>query len=468
MNAKLIVCSALVVSSIALFPLTPVMAAVSADEAKQLGRTLTLFGAEVAGNADGSIPAYTGGLNPPAEFKPGMANYIDPYKDEKPLYKVDAKNASQYANVLTEGAKALLARYPESYNLEVYKTHRSVKYPSWVTDNIAKNATTAKTAGEAGGDAIVGAAPDGLPFAGTPFPIPKSGHEVLWNNNLHYGPTITHQTDQSWANDASGNLSALPKTDQYFFLPWYDKTGDFRREVSDAYLGWSSVQVSPPSAAGTFFLNYYLPDGKSKAWFYTPGQRRVRAAPEFAYDVPISAFSGYLQWDDIQGHTGRMDRFDYKLVGKKEMLIPYNSFAAVLTRPGTEVAGSRHPNPTAVRWEKHRVWVVEATRKANVRHVYSRKVFYIDEDSWTISAFDAYDDAGKLWRSSFMYTFPTYDVGGVNNTAQSVHDLIKGAYMIYNISRSTGHNRSYTTMKDPALANKLLLTPQAVAAGSVR
>lgn len=444
-----------------------VYAAVTAEEAKQLGAALTLFGAEQAANADGSIPAYTGGVKPPVDFKPGADTYVNPFKGEKPLYTIDANNTGQYAALLTEGTKALLARYPDSYQLAVYPTHRSVSYPSWVTDNILKNATTAKLAGEVEGDGVAGGAPDGLPFAGTPFPVPKNGYEVMWNHNLRLGPAVAHQMDQSWANDAAGNLTALPRTEQYFFLPWYDRSEKLRTKVWDAYLGWTSVQLSPPSNAGTFFLNYYMPTkGEQKAWFYTPGQRRVRAAPEFSYDVPISAFSGYLHWDDVFGFTGRMDRFDFNLVGKKEMIIPYNNFAAVLELKGSDVVGPRHPNPSAVRWEKHRVWVVDAKRKEGVRHVYSRRTYYIDEDCWCIVAFDAYDDSAKLWRTSFLYSFPTYDVGGISSYSQSMHDLSKGVYMIYNIAR--GLSRSYDNSEAPALANKLLLTPQAVAAGSVR
>ena len=41
------------------------VAAVSPDEAAQLGKTLTPTGAEKAGNKDGTIPEWTGGLTTP-------------------------------------------------------------------------------------------------------------------------------------------------------------------------------------------------------------------------------------------------------------------------------------------------------------------------------------------------------------------------------------------------------------------
>ena len=87
-------------------------AEVSPDEAKQLSDTLTPWGAEKAGNKDGSIPAYTGGLTkPPASYDPAKKGMLpDPFADEKPLYSVNAKNMAQYADKLSEGVKAALAR----------------------------------------------------------------------------------------------------------------------------------------------------------------------------------------------------------------------------------------------------------------------------------------------------------------------------------------------------------------------
>lgn len=443
-------------------------AAVTADEAKALGTTLTQFGAEKSANADGSIPAYTGGIKPPAGYGKDSEQYIDPFKDEKPLYTVDAKNESTYASMLTEGTKAMLQKYP-SYRLNVYPTHRSVWYPDWVQENSVKNATGAKLSGEVEGDSVKGGAADDLPFAGVPFPIPKNGYEVMWNHKMSYGAPITHMKASAWLVGPSGGINGLPVTDEFFVRPWYDKTGYLRKETFNAINGFSTVLTDPPSSAGIRFLNYYLAtanDGGQKIWFYTPGQRRVRAAPEFAYDIPIASYGGVLLWDEVYGFVGRMDRFDFKLVGKKEMLIPYNDFELTNQLPAKDTLDAKHLKPEAVRWEKHRVWVVTATRKEGARHVYSKRTFYVDEDCWCVVANESYDNAGNLWRVGYTYTYPTYDVGGVDNTAWSYNDLIKGNYFVVNI----GHKdpgffmRSYTS----AEGLPVKLTPQAVAGGSIQ
>lgn len=444
-------------------------AAVSAEEAKQLGTNLTEFGAEKAGNADGSIPPYTGGLPAVTGYDPKtMPQYIDPYKDEKPLYAVDANNMAQYEGMLMEGTKALLKQYP-SFRLDVYKSHRSFRYPAWVLENTVKNATTAKLVGEVEGDAVAGADKGDLPYAGIPFPIPKTGYEVLWNQTARYSAAVSHNVGNGYLVDTSGNVINLPGANEYFVHPWYDKNGTLRSKTFDAYFGFSATLTSPPSSAGIVFLNYYTPnaaEGGQRVWFYTPGQRRVRLAPEFSYDVPIASYGGVTVWDDIYGYLGRMDRFEFKVTGKKEMLVPYNVYGATNTLQMKEVLGPKHINPSAVRWEKHRIWVVDGKRKENARHAYSRRTFYIDEDCWCIVASEAYDNAGKLWRVSNYYTFPTYDTGGFNNETWSTNDLIKGNYFILNAGHKEPGNsiRSYETAEGLPVA----LTPQAVAASGVR
>lgn len=443
-------------------------AAVSAEEASRLGADLTRHGAERAGNADGTIPEYTGGLQPlPGYNRDSMQTYIHPYADEKPLFAITANNMEQYQQYLTEGTKALLRKYP-SYKLNVYPTHRSARYEEWVLENTMVNATTAELTGAIMGDAIKGAAPDGLPLPGVIFPIPKDGYEVMWNHKLAFAPAVMHQHNQAFVVDSNGGVSTLATPNQYHMRPWYDRSGQLRQQANNAITAFSALQTSPPQAAGVTFLNFYLPtadNGGQLVWFYTPGQRRARRAPDFAYDLPITAYGGVLMWDELFGFVGRMDRFDFKLVGKEEKIVPYNAYT-LTQQSGREVLGKEHIDPEALRFEKHRVWIVEAERKAGARHVYSKRRFYVDEDSWQVVALENYDDAGQLWKNGYIQNFPTYDVGGVNNNTWNFDDLVSGNYMLINAGAGQpGHwNRSYSSAEGMRIA----LTPRAVEAQGVR
>src|SRR5690606_19790927 len=106
--------------AVALGASAPLLAQVSAEQAARLGRDLTPMGAEMAGNAAGSIPAWSGGLaKDSAAFDP-QAGYKDPYAADQPLYSVSHANAAQYREQLSPGQLAMLQRYADSWKLKVY------------------------------------------------------------------------------------------------------------------------------------------------------------------------------------------------------------------------------------------------------------------------------------------------------------------------------------------------------------
>ena len=95
-------------------------AQVSPQEAQQLKTTLTPLGAEKAGNEEGSIPAWTGGM---CTVPPGYWHGTrrgDPFANEKPLFSITAQNMDKYADKLTDGTKAMLKRYPNTFRVDVY------------------------------------------------------------------------------------------------------------------------------------------------------------------------------------------------------------------------------------------------------------------------------------------------------------------------------------------------------------
>ncbi len=438
-------------------------AAVSAEEAARLGQELTRFGAEQGANADGSIPAYEGGLI--GQQKANRDLYDDPFAGDAKLYSINAQNMAEYEQFLSAGTKAMLERFP-SYRLDVYPTRRSMGYADWFLDNTVKNATTASLGGSVEGDKVEGAADDGLPFQGIPFPIPQNGYQAMWNYQFRFAPVVTQFRSSNWLVDHGGSRNFLATNDASYLHPWSEQSGKFRGKTYDAVFGFNTLMAAPPTSAGTQFLNYYTPDAAAAApiWIYTPGQRRVRKAPEFAYDIPMAAYGGVLFWDEPWGFTGRMDRFDFKLVGKKELIMPYNVFGQQLA--SDKVLADNHVNPDVLRWEKRRVWVVEADRKANARHAYKKRTFMIEEDCWCLVQTEAYDNSGALWKVQDLYNMPAYDVGGMINNAFVANDLIKGNYVLINVGAEEPGNFLRAYDSDEGLV--LRLTPRAVSGGSVR
>ncbi|MCA0244054.1 MAG: DUF1329 domain-containing protein [Proteobacteria bacterium] len=407
----------------------PAMAAVSADEAKALGTTLTPIGAEKGANKDGSIPAWSGGLTaPPAGFKPGDGIRPNPFAADKPRLVIDAKNMATYAAQLTDGSKALLQKYP-SFRIDVYPTQRSVAFPKWIYDNTAKNAVKAKTNND--GRSIEGA------HAGFPFPMPKTGYEAMWNHLVRFNGQAYEAKYRNLTVDASGRVTLATEGVSVQEYPYWDPA----KTSADTYWKIKLSYTGPARRAGEALMIIDPLDIGAKdrrAWTYLPGQRRTKVAPDLGHDTPNPGTAGASTFDDTFIFNGSMERFDFKLVGKKEMFVPYNDYAAVYGAKQDDLLKPNHLNPDLVRWELHRVWVVEATLREGKRHVYGKRVFYLDEDSWAALASDEYDARGQLWRTGFAYMAPSYDIPAPYTDMFGHYDLVSRVYSLTGFIAETG------------------------------
>ena len=404
-------------------------AAITAEQAKALGTTLSGVGADKGAHKDGTIPADAGGLTtPPAGYKAGDGIRPDPYAGEKPRLSIDAKNVAQHADKLTEGTKAMLQQYP-TFRADVYPTHRSVTFPKAVLDNTAKISQTAKTSN--GGRSIEGA------HAGFPFPIPKDGYEAMWNHLVRFNGQAYEAKYRNLTVDANGRTTLATEGLSAQEYPYWDAS----KIGTDTYWRIKLTYTAPARRAGEALLIVDPLDVGAKdrrAWSYLPGQRRVKVAPDFAFDTPNPGTAGGNTFDDIFIFNGSMDRYDFKLVGKKEMFVPYNAYAAVYGAKQDDLVKPNHLNPDLVRWELHRVWVVEATLRDGKRHVYSKRTFYLDEDSWAALASDEYDARGQMYRAGFAYMAPSYDLPAPYTDMFSTYDLIARNYSLTGFIAETG------------------------------
>ncbi|MGR4869320.1 DUF1329 domain-containing protein [Variovorax sp. LARHSF232] len=414
-------------------------AAVTAEEAKALGNTLTAVGAEKAGNKDGTIPAYTGGLKSvPAGFKTGDGIRPDPFAGEKPRLVIDAKNMAEHADRLTEGTKTLLKTH-SSFRVDVYPTHRSVAFPKFVTDNTAASAVKARTGNE--GRSIEGA------HAGFPFPIPKDGYEAMWNHLVRFNGQSYEAKYRNLNVDASGRPALATEGVSVQEFPFWDAT----KTAADTYWRIKLTYTGPARRAGEALLIVDPLDVGTKerrAWTYLPGQRRVKVAPDLSYDTPNPGTAGATTFDDTFIFNGAMDRFNFKLVGKKEMVVPYNAYGAVYQSKQDDLLKPNHLNPDIVRWELHRVWVVEATLRDGKRHVYGKRTFYLDEDSWAALASDNYDARGQLYRAGFAYMAPSYDLPAPYTDMFGHYDFVSRVYSLTGYIAETGGLRHTKALSD--------------------
>ncbi len=398
------------------------LAAVSAQEATRLGQDLTPVGAEIAGNDDGSIPAWTGGGigDVPASYVPG-GHHPNPYADEQPLFTITADNVDQYADKLSVGQQAMFKVYPDTYSMKVYPSHRTFQNPQWVYDRTkacAQNASLTDT-----GNGVTGA------HACYPFPIPQNGLEVVWNHLLRYQGLYRVEAIDSAAPDARGRYVKDSLTRNTYWPYW-----DLEEEGTDRLSMFIPRQLAPARVAGDTFLILDYLDASAKprqAWRYFGGQRRVRRAPVFVFDTPVPPSQGLRTVDAYDMYFGSPQKYQWKLKGKKEMYVGYNSYAlGAAGVKNDELIQAGHINPELPRYELHRVWEVEAILKEGQRHIYPRRTLYLDEDSWNVLVHDMYDDKGQLWRSAHRYAKLYWEVPLMAEANEVHHDLISRRYNV--------------------------------------
>ncbi len=399
-----------------------------AADTSRLGNDLTPLGGEKAGNADGSIPAWAGGITtPPAGYKTGD-HHPDPFAGENPLFTITPANAAEYAAKLTAGQQALLKTYAD-YSIPVYQSHRSASNPQRVYDATKQYATTAALT--EGGNGLTGT------VIGVPFPLPESGLHVIWNHLTRYRGMVGARQIGQAAPQRDGSYNLVQFNDEFLFNYCRDDISPdaLMQELAteNVLLYFKQAVTAPARLAGSILVVHETLDQvkeKRRAWIYNAGQRRVRLAPSVEYDNPGTAADGMRTSDQFDMFNGAPALYDWNLVGKKEMYVPYNSYK--LHSDGVKVADILKPlhiNQSLTRYELHRVWVVDATLKSGSSHLYSRRTFYVDEDSWQILAVDQYDGRGQLWRVSEAHCINYYDAQTFWSTLEVHTDLLAGRYL---------------------------------------
>ena len=396
------------------------------DETHRLSEDLTPVGAERNGNETGTIPDWTGGITaPPVSYEPGDY-HPDPFAGEEPLFRIDGNNVDQYRASLGDGQVTMLARYPDMY-FDVYPSHRTAALPQRIYEMTANNAATGALAKD--GDAVIGVA------EGFPFPFPENGQELIWNHRLRYKGIGSVRHISLVAPTEKGAFTEVTMTVKTI-NPYY-RPGETLESIDNRLLLFLQQTTSPARLSGYVLLVYESLNQKVQpriAWIYNPGQRRVIRAPQVAYDSPSVSTEGLHVSDMTDMFNGALDRFDWELKGKREMYVPYNAYRIHSNELDYEdLVMPGHLDPGYLRYELHRVWVVEARLRDGYRHINPRRTYYLDEDSYQILMTDHYDVRGELWRYSEAHPINFYDVPVFWTTIEVHHDLDARRFASYRL-----------------------------------
>jgi hypothetical protein len=398
---------------------------------------LTPNGAIRAGNEDGSIGPWEPLQTPPSNYKPtnGPWPYANPYADEKPLFTITAQNYQQYQDKLSPGQIEMLTRYPDTYKMDIYPTHRSWAAPDWIYQANLTNATTVELS-KSGND------PDNYSGA-TCFPIPNAGSEMRLNSaslRCMYLTEGIHFYDNVAVVDVSGSW-VNAQIEEWHSFPQHDP--DQFGKVQPIWKLFQTIQA-PPRLAGTTTLvladvNYERAGGQERIWQYNPGQRRVRRAPQIQFDYPKNGSNGLMTVDQAAcDGLGNIIRYNWTLVGRKEMYVPYNNYKmSDQSLSEADIFKSNHIDQDLTRYELHRVWEVVGEQKPEYHMAIDRRVHHYDEDSWYSVMTDMYDQFGNLWRFSECATMTYYDVPVFMTNLDIKYDFSSRAYIVVGVDQGS-------------------------------
>ena len=341
----------------------------------------------------------------------------------RPQYVINKSNLAQYEKLLTDGHKAMFKTYP-GYKMVVYPSYRNAFFPDEILKATVANATRAT---------LIGTDDVQKAELGFPFPIPKSGAEPIWNHKLKFrGSAVKRFNNQAIVKpDGTYKISKLVEDVKLKYAN-LKEPAEVRKGGIFAY--YLQEVLSPPRVAGQIILVHESAGGEGNtrlAWIYSPGLGRVNRAPDVGFDNPSIGSDGEQFNDQIDVFNGSLERYDWKLLGKRELLIPYNSW--MLNSPTfkyKDIIRPGHINQDLARYELHRVWVVEATLKAGQRHRFGKRRFYLDEDSWSIAAVDCYDNRGQLWKFQEAHLLSIPFIPTVSGIPETIYDLQSKRYFV--------------------------------------
>ena len=407
------------------------MAKMSAEDVARLGQDLNPIGGIKAGSEDGLLAQWTGsvvGLPEGLQWGGPGTPYPNPWPDEKPLFVISKDNMAQYKARLSPGQVALFDTYPETFTMPVYPGHRDFAFYPEFYEKVRYNAEHSELINDDEG--IQGF------LGGAAFPVPSTGPEAVWFTRT----TGANETIEGEYSDIAVFPNGTKSTRRSRFLqesPYASRNNpieaDFEYPNLGEFGGYIMTYVTEPARDKGLITAVIEPYDYSmnarEVWRYLPGSRRVRRAPTVGFDTPDGP-GGLKTVDEVRGFNGSMERFEWKLLGREEIYIPYHNYD--FDAPDIsydELLTKFHANPDFMRYELRRVWVVEGTLRDGERHIYGKRRIYVDEDTGFTAITENYDGRGELWK--VVLTNNVYDYGSQAyvRRAQMYHDLRAGAYI---------------------------------------
>ena len=371
-------------------------------------------------------------------------SYPDPYPDDEIIFTITSKNYSDFSeNFLTSGQIEMFKKYPETFKMNVYNSRRSCAVPPEVNELTISNAILTDE-GE-GIEGIVGS---------IPFPKPTEALHHVWNHILRYRGVEISGSSPFFIIDPDGSriLGAGKAIAKNYWNPFTKNQKGLQGMLM------TKVTHPPRLADASALVIESLNAFKSprKAWVYNPGTRRVRRAPDIAYDYKPSASQGLTTTDQFDGFNGAKDRYNWKNLGIQARLMPYNAYKFHET-PMEEVLNPFHVDQDFLRYELVNVNVVKAELKNDKRHIIPKRVMYFDVDSHNMLVEETFDANSEIMAYREFPIINFYDQPMCLSIHSATYDFATRRYQLASV-RSIDIPKIEWRLEEPH--NERMFTPE--------
>ena len=358
--------------------------------------------------------------SPISSSDPAGNSYPDPFADDEILFTINGENYLDYANsILTPGQVEMFETYSDTFKMNVYPSRRSCAVPDEVIKLTKSNANLIDQ-GE-GVDGVVGS---------IPFPNPTQALHHVWNHILRYRGVDIYGSSPFFIINADG--SNTYGAGEAIAINYWNPFKQNDKGLQGMLM--SKVTHPPRLADASLLVIESLNAFKTprKAWVYNPGTRRVRRAPDIAYDYKPTANQGLTTTDQFDGFNGAKDRYNWSLVGSHQKLMPYNAYKFHETNID-ELITPLHVNQDYLRYELVNVNIVEASLKSDKRHIIPNRVMYFDADSHNMIAEETYDDNREIMAYREFPLINFYDQPMCLSIHSATYDFATRRYQLSNV-----------------------------------
>ena len=363
--------------------------------------------------------------SPVENYNPNSNEYINPFIDDEIQLEINISNYENYLAYLTEGQIAMFQTYPETFVMHIYPSRRSCAVPNEVYD-LSKSGNANMIADGEGVDGVVGS---------IPFPDASEPLHHVWNHILRYrGVDIVGGAPYYVVNpDGSMTQGAGEAIAKNCWNPFV------KESYCEGLQGMLMQKVThPPRLADASLLvieSLNALDSPRKAWVYDPGTRRVRRAPNIAYDYLGSASQGLSTADSFDGFNGAKDRYNWTNVGTELKFMPYNVYD-FYNADRKEILTNFHVNQKYMRYELVKVNIVRADIKSDKRHIYPHRVMYFDADSYGMISEEVYDGKKEIMNYRELPLMNFYDEPACLAVHSATYNFATRRYLLNNVRSS--------------------------------